>query len=82
MINLFRVQLEKVLNKVLKSGDVQPLDGFLQWDINEATSISCSQQFLTKLDKLVNRVSCILLQSPICNDSLLCLSETMSILFM
>lgn len=59
-MNPFHVQLEKVIDKVLKSGDVQPLDGFLQWDIHEATTMNCSQQFLTKLDKLVSRVRCIL----------------------
>ncbi|XP_035513508.1 synaptonemal complex protein 2-like [Morone saxatilis] len=48
-------QLEKVLDEVLKSGNVQALDVFLQRDIQEGTPIKCSQQFLTKLDKLVSR---------------------------
>nr|XP_033486036.1 synaptonemal complex protein 2-like [Epinephelus lanceolatus] len=48
-------QLEKVIDEVLKSGAVQPLDVFLQSNIHEGTVIKCSQQFLTKLDKLVSR---------------------------
>ncbi|XP_070767245.1 synaptonemal complex protein 2 [Enoplosus armatus] len=48
-------QLEKVIDEVLQSGDVQALDVFLQRDIYEGTPIKCSQQFLTKLDKLVSR---------------------------
>ncbi|XP_070695015.1 synaptonemal complex protein 2 [Pempheris klunzingeri] len=48
-------QLGKALDEVLKTGDVQALDVFLQRDIYEGTPIKCSQQFLTKLDKLVSR---------------------------
>ncbi|XP_034732402.1 synaptonemal complex protein 2 isoform X2 [Etheostoma cragini] len=48
-------ELDKVLDEVLKSGDVQALDVFLQRDIHEEAPIKCSQQFLTKLDKLVRR---------------------------
>ncbi|XP_058499749.1 synaptonemal complex protein 2 isoform X5 [Solea solea] len=48
-------QLEKIIDEVLKSGDVRELDVFLQRDLNEGTSLKCSQQFLTKLDKLVQR---------------------------
>ncbi|XP_035863717.1 synaptonemal complex protein 2 isoform X3 [Sander lucioperca] len=48
-------QLDKVIDEVLKSGDVQALDVFLQRDIYEEAPIKCSQQFLTKLDKLVRR---------------------------
>ncbi|XP_076597979.1 synaptonemal complex protein 2 [Chaetodon auriga] len=48
-------KLEKIIDEALKSGDVQALDVFLQWDVHEGTSIKCSQQFLTKLDKLVSR---------------------------
>ncbi|XP_038579496.1 synaptonemal complex protein 2 isoform X5 [Micropterus salmoides] len=48
-------QLEKVIDEALKSGDVQALDVFLQRDIYEGTPIKCSQQFLSKLDKLVSR---------------------------
>ncbi|XP_032375632.1 synaptonemal complex protein 2 isoform X3 [Etheostoma spectabile] len=48
-------ELDKVLDEVLKSGDVQALDVFLQRDIYEEAPITCSQQFLTKLDKLVRR---------------------------
>ncbi|XP_041802431.1 synaptonemal complex protein 2 [Chelmon rostratus] len=50
-------QLEKIIEETLKSGDAQTLDLFLQWDVREETSIKCSQQFLTKLDKLVS--SCL-----------------------
>lgn len=56
-MNPFHVQLEKIIEETLKSGDVQTLDLFLQWDVREETSIKCSQQFLTKLDKLVSSVS-------------------------
>ncbi|KAG7520462.1 hypothetical protein JOB18_029913 [Solea senegalensis] len=48
-------QLEKIIDEVLKSGDVHELDVFLQRDLCEGTSLKCSQQFLTKLDKLVQR---------------------------
>ncbi|XP_042347777.1 synaptonemal complex protein 2-like [Plectropomus leopardus] len=48
-------QVEKVVDEVLRSGDVQALDAFLQSNIYEGTPIKCSQQFLTKLDKLVSR---------------------------
>ncbi|KAL3064064.1 hypothetical protein OYC64_000374 [Pagothenia borchgrevinki] len=48
-------QLEKVVDEVLKSGQVQALNLFLQRNIGEGTTIKCSQQFLTKLDKLVSR---------------------------
>ncbi|XP_075950789.1 synaptonemal complex protein 2 [Anarhichas minor] len=48
-------QLEKVIDEVLKSGDVQALDVFLQRNIYEGPPIKCSLQFLTKLDKLVSR---------------------------
>ncbi|KAK2851248.1 hypothetical protein Q5P01_007524 [Channa striata] len=48
-------QLEKVIGDVLKSGNVQALDAFLQKDISEGTTIKCSQQFLDKLDKFVIR---------------------------
>ncbi|XP_030279267.1 synaptonemal complex protein 2 isoform X4 [Sparus aurata] len=48
-------QLEKVIEEVLKSGDVQALDVFLQGYIHEGMSVKCSHQFLTKLDKLVSR---------------------------
>ncbi|XP_070825464.1 synaptonemal complex protein 2 [Chaetodon trifascialis] len=48
-------ELEKIIDEALKSGDVCALDVFLQWNAHEGTSIKCSQQFLTKLDKLVSR---------------------------
>ncbi|XP_069382156.1 synaptonemal complex protein 2 [Paralichthys olivaceus] len=48
-------QLEKVIGEVLKSGGAHALDVFLQRDIHEGTSLNCSQQFLTKLDKLVHK---------------------------
>ncbi|XP_022597535.1 synaptonemal complex protein 2 [Seriola dumerili] len=48
-------QLEKVIDEVLKSGDVHALDVFLQRDIYEVTLMKCSKQFLSKLDKLVCR---------------------------
>ncbi|XP_068608143.1 synaptonemal complex protein 2 [Brachionichthys hirsutus] len=47
-------QLEKIIDEVLKGGDVKALDAFLQSDIHDGSSINCSQQFLTKLDKLVS----------------------------
>lgn len=58
-MNPFHVQLEKVIDDVLKSGDVQALDVFLQTNIHEGPPIACSAQFLPKLDKLVIRVRCI-----------------------
>ncbi|XP_029132895.2 synaptonemal complex protein 2, partial [Labrus bergylta] len=48
-------QLEKVVDEVLKSGDVKALGVFLQGDTIEGPPFRCSQQFLTKLDKLISR---------------------------
>ncbi|XP_023283356.1 synaptonemal complex protein 2 [Seriola lalandi dorsalis] len=48
-------QLEKVIDEVLKSGDVHALAVFLQRDIYEGTPMKCSKQFLSKLDRLVCR---------------------------
>ncbi|XP_041654666.1 synaptonemal complex protein 2 [Cheilinus undulatus] len=48
-------QLEKVIEEVLKSGDVQALDLFLQRGTDEGALFKCSQQFLTKLDKLIRK---------------------------
>ncbi|XP_044207947.1 synaptonemal complex protein 2 isoform X3 [Thunnus albacares] len=48
-------QLEKVIDEVFKSGDVQALDVFLQRDMYEGTPVKCSKQFLIKLDKLICR---------------------------
>ncbi|KAK2897784.1 hypothetical protein Q8A73_014164 [Channa argus] len=48
-------QLEQLIGDVLKSGDVQALEAFLQRDISEGTTIKCSQQFLAKLDRFVSR---------------------------
>ncbi|XP_026188403.1 LOW QUALITY PROTEIN: synaptonemal complex protein 2 [Mastacembelus armatus] len=48
-------QLEKVIDGVLKSGDIQALDAFLQRNLNKQTTLKCPQQFLTKLDKLISR---------------------------
>ncbi|XP_068996668.1 synaptonemal complex protein 2 [Embiotoca jacksoni] len=48
-------QLENVIDEVLKSRDVRALDVFLQRDIREETPMKCSQQFLTKLDKVIGR---------------------------
>lgn len=67
----FRVQLQKVIDELLKSGDARALDVFLQRHIFEGTPIKCSQQFLTKLDKLVSRVRCSPAHSLICHDALL-----------
>lgn len=80
-MNHFHVQLEKVIDEVLKSGDVQALDVFLQRDIYEGTPIKCSQQFLTKLDKLISRVRCSTLTN-MPKFLLLRFNETISILFM
>ncbi|XP_029361274.1 synaptonemal complex protein 2 [Echeneis naucrates] len=46
-------QLEKIINEVLKDGNVCALDVFLQRGMNDETSMKCSKQFLSKLDKLV-----------------------------
>ncbi|XP_054905451.1 synaptonemal complex protein 2 isoform X2 [Poeciliopsis prolifica] len=48
-------QLENIISAALKSGDVRPLDLFLERNTFEDRSINCSQQFLNKLDKLVTR---------------------------
>ncbi|XP_051805719.1 synaptonemal complex protein 2 [Acanthochromis polyacanthus] len=48
-------QLENAIDEGLKSGNAQALQIFLQRDIYEEIPMKCSQQFLTKLDKLVNR---------------------------
>ncbi|XP_027144283.1 synaptonemal complex protein 2 isoform X2 [Larimichthys crocea] len=47
-------QLEKVIDDVLKNGNIQALDSFLQRDMQDGIPIKCSQQFLTRLDKLVS----------------------------
>lgn len=67
------MQLEKAINKALKSGDSQPLAEFLKWDIHEGTHIHCSEQFLTKLDKLISRVRCTEVHSMIFPDTLVAL---------
>ncbi|KAK5602052.1 hypothetical protein CRENBAI_017232 [Crenichthys baileyi] len=48
-------QLENIISAVLKSGDVQLLDAFLEMNTCKDIPIKCSQQFLNKLDKLVTR---------------------------
>ncbi|MEQ2260281.1 hypothetical protein XENORESO_011627 [Xenotaenia resolanae] len=48
-------QLENIISAVLKSGDVQLLDAFLEMNTCKDISIKCSQQFLNKLDKLVTQ---------------------------
>ncbi|XP_025757206.1 synaptonemal complex protein 2 isoform X4 [Oreochromis niloticus] len=48
-------QLEHIISEAVKSGDVRALDVFLQREIYEETPIKCSQQFLSKLDKLICR---------------------------
>ena len=50
------MQLENVIDEVIKSGDVQALDVFLERDTQEKTVMKCSQQFLNKLDTLISRV--------------------------
>ncbi|KAM9855210.1 uncharacterized protein sycp2 [Aulostomus maculatus] len=55
MATLQDTQLEKVIDRALKSRSIEALDTFLQRNINERTLIKCSQHFLDKLDKLVNR---------------------------
>ncbi|PWA30974.1 hypothetical protein CCH79_00010636, partial [Gambusia affinis] len=47
--------LENIISAALRSGDVRPLDLFLERNTFEGMSIKCSQQFLNKLDKLVTR---------------------------
>ncbi|XP_076734450.1 synaptonemal complex protein 2 isoform X1 [Maylandia zebra] len=48
-------QLEHIISEAVKSGDVRALDVFLQREIYEETPMKCSQQFLSKLDKLICR---------------------------
>ncbi|XP_008273995.1 synaptonemal complex protein 2 [Stegastes partitus] len=47
--------LETAIDDGLKSGNLQALLAFLQKDIYEESTMKCSEQFLTKLDKLVSR---------------------------
>lgn len=61
---LIRVQLESVIDEVLKNGNVQSLHEYLEGDKPESTPINCSQQFLTKLDQFINRVSSNLASIP------------------
>lgn len=68
---LFHVQLERLIDEVLKSQDVQHLDAFLEGDLHEVCPMMCSQQFLTKLDKLIIQVRCIPEHYLICSDALL-----------
>lgn len=79
---VFNVQLEKVIDDVLKNGNIQALDSFLQRDMQDGIPIKCSQQFLTRLDKLVSGVRRSHLF--ICIDALLLVgfNKTMSLLFM
>lgn len=49
------MQLEHIISEAVKSGDVRALDMFLQREIYEETPMKCSQQFLSKLDKLICR---------------------------
>ncbi|CAJ1085456.1 synaptonemal complex protein 2 isoform X8 [Xyrichtys novacula] len=49
-------QLEKVIEEVLKSGDVRSLDAFLRRDITEWTPIKCAQRLLTSFDKLFSMI--------------------------
>lgn len=53
LLTLF-LQLEKLVDEVLKNSNFQALGDFLQDD--EGTTWRCSKQFLAKLDKLVSRV--------------------------
>lgn len=61
---LIRVQLESVIDEVLKTGNVQSLHEYLEGDKPESSPINCSQRFLTKLDQFINRVSCNLASLP------------------
>lgn len=54
------VQVEKLVDEALKQNNFQHLESFLQHDIKEGSSFHCSRQFVTKLDKLFLRVSCIM----------------------
>lgn len=56
LMNPLNLQLEKIIETVLKSGDVRVLDAFFQGDRNKETLLKCSGQFLKKVDQLVNRV--------------------------
>lgn len=69
-----RVQLENVIDEVLNSGSAQYLHEYLDRDKlqTESTPINCSQRFLTKLDTLINRVSCDFASLPMfLNDNFL-----------
>ncbi|KAM3618275.1 uncharacterized protein V6R79_018441 [Siganus canaliculatus] len=49
------LQLENIVDALLKNEDVRCLELFLQQGVHEGTIIKCSQHFLTKLDKLICR---------------------------
>lgn len=78
---LIRVQLESVIDEVLKTGNVQSLHEYLKGDKPESSPINCSQQFLTKLDQFVNRVSCNLASLPtfLCHPLLLNCTSTVCV---
>ncbi|KAM6924887.1 synaptonemal complex protein 2 [Xenentodon cancila] len=48
-------QLENFIEELLKCGDAQALNAFLEKDMHEKTHIKCSQQFVTKLDKFISK---------------------------
>jgi len=48
------------VDEALKHNNFQALETFLQNESKEETSLKCSRQFMTKLDKLFNRVSYVL----------------------
>lgn len=60
---LIFVQLESVIDEVLKNGNIQSLHEYLEGDKPESAPIHCSQQFLTKLDRFIKKVSCCTLTS-------------------
>lgn len=50
-------QVENLVDEAFKHRDFQALEKFLQNESKEEISLKCSRQFMTKLDKLFNRVS-------------------------
>ncbi len=49
--------MEKLVDEAFKHNNFQDLEKFLQNENKEETTIKCSRQFMTKLDKLFIRVS-------------------------
>ncbi|XP_070400758.1 synaptonemal complex protein 2 isoform X5 [Nothobranchius furzeri] len=48
-------KLDNIIDEVLKSGNRQPLEAFLERYTDKEVPVKCSQKFLSKLDKLITK---------------------------